>query len=182
LVPTAREPLRRIKPEILSAHFVSGYRTTARLAAFRPWVLSVWGSDIYDFPQKSVFHRWLVAGNLSSADAVASTSHCMADEVWLVAPDLGEIAITPFGVDMDCFAGVETLSPVQRARCLMGTAKTMAPKYGFDTLATLLRYLLGGWRFVVVAKFRMSGCVWWAEVELPVGSSVWRATLGSPTE
>lgn len=142
-VPKVREHLRRIKPDILNAHFASGYGTTARLAAFHPWVLSVWGSDIYDFPKKSVLHRWLVDGNLRSADAVASTSLCMADEVRLVAPDIGEIAITPFGVDMDCFAAVEPLSSVQKIRLLIGTVKTMAPKYGVDTLIKAFAILQG---------------------------------------
>lgn len=47
-----RRELRRWRPDLLNAHYASGYGTTAALAGYSPTLLSVWGSDVYDFPNE----------------------------------------------------------------------------------------------------------------------------------
>lgn len=134
MVPVVRKLLRDIKPDIVNAHYASGYGTTARLVNHRPWLLSVWGSDVYDFPHKSPLHRWLVKKNLQAASQVASTSHCMADETRQLSPELGNIAITPFGVDLSAYVGIKPEPGEQKSKLIIGTVKTMKPTYGIDTL------------------------------------------------
>lgn len=141
-----RRLLKNLRPDIVNAHYASGYATTARLVGYRPWLLSVWGSDVYDFPTKSPLHRALVRGNLRAADAVASTSHCMARVTHGLAPTLGQIAITPFGVDMDAYAGAVPMSRAQPGRWVVGTVKTMDDKYGIDTLIQAFALLLASLR------------------------------------
>lgn len=142
MVPAVRKLLTEIKPDIVNAHYASGYGTTARLVDFHPWVLSVWGSDVYDFPHKSCLHKWLVKKNLSAADRVASTSNCMADETRTLLPELADIAITPFGVDLNAYAGLMPEPSVQKKKLVIGTVKTMKPKYGVDTLIESYALLL----------------------------------------
>ncbi|TPG12974.1 glycosyltransferase family 4 protein [Sphingomonas koreensis] len=129
--------LRRIwdaeQPDVVNAHYASGYGTTARLSGCRPFLLSVWGSDVYHFPNKSGLHRWWLRGNLAAATRVASTSVAMAAETRRVAPDLNEIAITPFGVDTELFVPQEKQSAAENA-IVIGTVKTLAPVYGIDIL------------------------------------------------
>lgn len=135
MVLVLRKLLRHIKPDLVNAHYASGYGTTACLLNYRPWLLSVWGSDVYDFPYKSPLHRWIVTRNLRAADAVASTSHCMALQVRSLDPQLGNIAITPFGVDMSLFShAVPSLADKPYHGLTIGTVKTLSPKYGIDTL------------------------------------------------
>ena len=134
MVPNVRRLLREIKPDILNAHYASGYGTTARLVNYHPWLLSVWGSDVYDFPHKSPLHKWLVRKNLRAADKVASTSDCMAEETRTLTPELTDIAITPFGVDVDHFRSDEFVGEKANSNIVIGTVKTMAPKYGISTL------------------------------------------------
>ena len=55
-------------------HYASGYGTTAMLSRHRPYLLSVWGSDVYDFPNEGRIKRWLLRRNLRHATALASTS------------------------------------------------------------------------------------------------------------
>ena len=129
-----RRALRAIRPDLLNAHFASGYGMTARLAGWHPYLLSVWGSDVYSFPAKSRFHRRLLEKNLTAADAVASTSHCMAEQVRGIVPAMGEIAVTPFGVDVRSFSAVPPLSPDATDALVIGTVKTMSDTYGVDTL------------------------------------------------
>lgn len=134
MVPAVRKLLDKIHPDIVNAHYASGYGTTARLVNYRPWVLSVWGSDVYDFPHKSPLHKWLVKKNLRAADQIASTSNCMADETRTLIPDRTSIAITPFGVDMAAYVGINPVRAEQKSKIVIGTVKTMSPKYGIDTL------------------------------------------------
>ncbi|MFM5676226.1 glycosyltransferase [Aeromonas veronii] len=136
MVPKVRALLDVIKPDIVNAHYASGYGTTVRLVGYRPWVLSVWGSDVYDFPHKSRLHKWLVAKNLLAADKIASTSHCMAKETRALSVELidKDIAITPFGVDLAAYQDLSPKSAQQPNKLVIGTVKTMQPKYGIDTL------------------------------------------------
>jgi glycosyltransferase involved in cell wall biosynthesis len=125
-----RDLLRQIQPDILHAHYASGYATLGRLAGFHPYVVSVWGSDIFDFAQKSRIHRRIVVANLKSADRVCSTSQVMADEIRLCCQR--DIDVTPFGVDCERF---RPGSPSNRENeFVVGIVKALEPKYGIEYL------------------------------------------------
>lgn len=142
MIPWVKKILMEVKPDIVNAHYASGYGTTARLLDYHPWVLSVWGSDVYEFPHKSPLHKWLVKRNLRAADLVASTSYCMAEKVRTLAPELDDIAITPFGVDLVLFKGLRPEIPIQGPKLVIGTVKAMKPTYGIDTLIEAYALLL----------------------------------------
>lgn len=122
----------RVGADILNAHYATGYGLLARLAAVKPTLLSVWGSDVYSFPDKSAFHKTLVRGNLKSSTAVASTSHCMARKAQEIYPH-PHVLITPFGVDVQMFQQ-HSRTPVLSNRVVIGTVKSLSPVYGIDML------------------------------------------------
>lgn len=123
--------LNKLKPDLLHAHFVSSYATLARLSGFHPTVVSVWGTDIYEFPDTSILHRSLVRQNLRFADAVCSTSEVMAQRTKNIAEFLEAIHITPFGIDTELFYPKPKEA---KAKLIVGTVKALEPKYGIDTL------------------------------------------------
>lgn len=123
--------LQVIKPDLVNAHYATGYGLLARKAGFEPTLISVWGSDVYEFPEKSRLHRWLVQGNLQAAEAVASTSECMARKTSLLASPK-QIFVTPFGVDEAVFK--PSPGGDQRGNITIGTVKTLSKKYGIDVL------------------------------------------------
>lgn len=135
-----RRVLAHWRPELLNAHYASGYGTTMALCGFHPSVLSVWGSDVYDFPYKGVLQARLLRWNLRRATAIASTSHAMAQQVRHLVPGCGEIAATPFGVDLARFApgpGRRACAPIT-----IGIVKSLAPEYGVDLLLRAFAGLL----------------------------------------
>ena len=136
----ARELLTRWKPDVLNAHYASGYGTTAALCGVRPSLLSVWGSDVYDFPYQSALKGRLIRGNLRRATAIASTSHAMARQVQRLVPEIGEIAVTPFGVDLALFK--PDAAGRDPSYLTLGIVKSLAPKYGVDLLLRALAALL----------------------------------------
>ena len=52
--------IKQETPDILHAHYATSYGLIAALSSFTPFFLSVWGSDIYEFPYKSKINRLAV--------------------------------------------------------------------------------------------------------------------------
>lgn len=119
-------------PDIINAHYATGYGTLARLSGCQPYLLSVWGSDVYDFPKNSKIHRLFLKKNLQAAAAIASTSHCMAKEV-LKTLETKPIFITPFGIDHNLFIPNRKINR-EGSQIVIGTVKTLEEKYGIDIL------------------------------------------------
>lgn len=130
--------LDKIKPDVLNVHYASGYGTLARLSGFHPSVLSVWGSDVYDFPKTNRLCMKILRKNLLAADAVCSTSQAMAMQTRKICPELKEIHVTPFGVDTNLFKPEPKYHDPRHIT--IGTVKTLAPKYGIDTLLRAFAY------------------------------------------
>lgn len=132
-VPALRALLASIKPDLVNAHYATGYGTLAGLVHFRPTVLSVWGSDVYDFPYElPPLKMWLIRWVLNRCDRVASTSKVMAAQVRKLMPSIKYIDVTPFGVDTSVFAPVDGAK--DNRYTTIGTVKKLDPKYGVDSL------------------------------------------------
>lgn len=128
---TLRRILDSIKPDLLHTHYASGYGTLARLVGYKPLLLSVWGSDVFDFPEKSCINEYILRKNLTSADRIYSTSHCMKIQTERYIKTQYPITVLPFGVDMREFY----LKPNRDPRYVtIGMVKRMAPIYGPEFL------------------------------------------------
>lgn len=137
--PQLRKLLKSIQPEILNAHYATGYGLLARLSGYKPLLLSVWGSDIYLFPNKTFAHRALLRGNLKAASAIASTSLCMAGAANMIFPHK-KVYVTPFGIDELNF--LPSKSANQSTRIVIGTVKSLKHEYGIDTLINAFSIVL----------------------------------------
>jgi L-malate glycosyltransferase len=129
VVPQLRRLIDRLKPSVLHAHYASSYGLMGALAGYHPYLLSVWGTDVFQFPLTSRAHAALLKFNLRSADRILSTSRVMAAETakYVTVP----IVVTPFGVDPSVFA------PRPRSgdpRPTIGIVKPLQHRYGFRTL------------------------------------------------
>lgn len=131
-VQQLRRRISIFRPEVLNCHYASGYGTTAALCGFHPLVMSVWGSDVYDFPYQAWWKHALIRANLRRADIIASTSYDMAGQVRRLVPELKHVMVTPFGVDCEKFKPVVG---VRDSRFhTIGTTKGLALIYGIDLL------------------------------------------------
>jgi glycosyltransferase involved in cell wall biosynthesis len=130
-VPQVREILKRSKPDIVHAHYASSYGTLGRLCGFHPYVLSVWGSDVFDFPRRSWIHRALIKKNLACADYLCSTSRAMASETQRYCSKA--ITVTPFGIDCERFRSYGR-KDLPEDEFVVGTVKALERIYGVETL------------------------------------------------
>lgn len=120
----------KIQPDIVNAHYASSYGVAMALSGIDNYILSVWGSDIYDFPKKSIFHKNLLKYSLKKARYLFSTSKAMAKEASKYTDKKFEI--TPFGVDMELFNPNKRTRPKIDAPFVLGTVKSLDDKYGID--------------------------------------------------
>jgi len=118
-----------VKPDIFNAHYASGYGTLGRMCNFSPYMLSVYGSDVYDFPYKRKINMQIIKKNLKSANVITSTSHSMANQVTrLIDIPLEKIYTVPFGVDITKFRKKNTEK--ESNQIVIGSVKKLSPKYG----------------------------------------------------
>lgn len=126
-----KKKLREYGPDILHAHYATSYGMLGAKTDFKPYMISVWGSDVYDFPKTSALHKNLVKRVLAKADMICSTSHCMRQETLKYTHNT--IDIVPFGVDTELFTPMESdLS--KKEEITFGIIKSLEKKYGIDLL------------------------------------------------
>lgn len=124
-----RKLIHQINPDILHAHYASSYGLLGSLAGYHPYIISVWGSDVYDFPVKSILHKKILQYNLKKADYLFSTSKVMAKETSKYTNK--KLYITPFGVDMNIYKPMHIKN---NDSVVIGTVKALETKYGLDYL------------------------------------------------
>jgi len=134
-----RRLIVRIKPDLVHAHYASGYGTVAALVDFHPTIVSVWGTDVYEFPRQSFLHRSLLRFNLARADKVLSTSHVMARETHKYTSK--PIEVTPFGVDLEQFKPQPVETIFDASDIVIGTVKALEATYGIEYLIQAFRLL-----------------------------------------
>ena len=128
------------KPDLINAHYASGYGTLGRLSGFNKKLLNVWGSDVYDFPNESKLKKRIIEKNLKNYTAIASTSYCMAEETKKYLENKSkEIFITPFGVDTEKFKNLNIEK--KENKITVGIVKTLTEKYGIEYLIKAIKEL-----------------------------------------
>jgi glycosyltransferase involved in cell wall biosynthesis len=116
-------------PDVMHAHYASSYGLLSSLTGFKKLMVSVWGSDVYEFPNRSFFHALILRRVLRSAEKVFSTSEDMKLEASKYCSK--PIYTIPFGVDMTLFA------PTRKNDdqiFVVGTVKSLEAVYGIDRL------------------------------------------------
>ena len=144
-----KKTIATFQPDILHAHYASSYGVLGYLSKFKPWLLSVWGSDIYDFPKKNWWNKWFLNKVLNSAQTVCSTSQAMANEI-IEHFDRSQIEVIPFGVDPDIFTPtkekdqpftVGTIKSIEKHNnidCFLDAVKIVIYDYKFSNLQFLI--------------------------------------------
>lgn len=123
--------ITEIKPDILHSHYATSYGLYGKISKYHPFIISVWGSDVYQFPKSNNLNAKLLSFILKGADAVCSTSVDMACETKKYY-DKDDITITPFGVDIERF-NIKT--PVLNNEYItIGVIKNLRKIYGIEYL------------------------------------------------
>lgn len=127
-VKTLKTFYQESKPDIVHAHYATSYGMLAKRLGHHKTVISAWGSDVLEFPNKSLLHKLFLKRILKSATAICSTSKSMS----LALNKLGfhDIHVTPFGVDTNKFHANNRNNETYT----IGTVKSLEEVYGIDVL------------------------------------------------
>ncbi len=124
--------INELKPDILHIHYATGYGLMGKLTCFHRRIVSIYGSDIYNFPNKSFLHKKILEFNLSKATAILSTSNNMADKYIEIYKNKERPLITPFGVDLNIFKQLNHNN--ESSIINIGIVKKLEYIYGIDIL------------------------------------------------
>lgn len=132
-LPFIRKVINEFSPDLVHAHYISSYGLLGALINFKPYVVSVWGADIYDYPNSNFLAKQLTKFTLKRASQVLSTSHVMATETSKYTNK--KIEVTPFGIDLLKFKPFPIHEKIfTKDDFVIGTVKTLEEKYGIDIL------------------------------------------------
>ena len=121
--------IRDFQPNVIHAHYASSYGVLAFISRFRPFILSVWGSDIYDFPFRSRLNKFLIKIIIRSANIVCSTSIAMKE---IIKKEFlrEDVELVPFGVDTNFFKPEKK----EKKKFTVGTIKSIEKHNGISCL------------------------------------------------
>lgn len=151
-VRSLRKLNKNIKPDVVHAHYASGYGSLLRFSRITS-LLSAWGSDVYEVPERSRLSAYVVRQNLLYSRHVFSTSACMRDRIRALVDDPNfEVEVTPFGVDLNEFSRAKYPPRGNSNLIKIGVVKNLQKTYGLDVLiraAAMLPALVGEAKFEV---------------------------------
>jgi len=123
--------VRQLEPDILHAHWATSYGLMGAFSGWHPFFLSTWGSDVFDFPNKSFVHRKTLEHIIHRADYVTATSKMLTEETRKYMSRGQTISTIPFGVDIRRF---NPKSHETGQDFTVGPVKKLEKKYGVDYL------------------------------------------------
>ena len=97
-----RKAVKKINPDVLHAHYISNYGVYGALTGFHPFVLTAYGSDIFEAPEKSIISRLAIKYAIKKADLV----HTVSARARLIelGCDPRKIFVQQWGVDTNLFS------------------------------------------------------------------------------
>jgi glycosyltransferase involved in cell wall biosynthesis len=96
--------IRKIKPDVLHAFYITNNGVVAALSGFHPLILSAWGSDIGTDPEKSRMVRFLIKLALKTADLVETGDELGRRRLMELSVDPKKIFLHNMGVDTTLFS------------------------------------------------------------------------------
>ena len=124
-----RSSIKDFKPDILHSFYASSYGLIGALCGIQPFVISVWGSDVFEFPKKSFLHRLVLKFSLKKANCICATGEGLKKETQNYT--LKKIHVIPFGIDTEYFKPTVGFNINS---ITIGTVKHFKKIYGIETL------------------------------------------------
>jgi len=97
-----RKTVKKIGPDVLHAHYISHYGVYGAFTGFHPYVLTAYGSDIFEAPEKSRIMKMMVKYAIKKADLIHTVS--ASARLIELGCDPKKILVQQWGVDTDLFS------------------------------------------------------------------------------
>jgi len=98
-IPAMRRVVNEFGPDIVHAHYATGYGLWGSSQQIAPLIVSVWGTDVADALKKRSSVGLIVRRSLREARFVTATSRFLMNQTITLEPEVaGKIDVVPFGV------------------------------------------------------------------------------------
>ena len=135
--------IKRVKPDILEAQYVTLYGYLAIASGFHPVVLVVWGSDVLLISKQGRIYRLLTKYSLKKADLVVCDSETVKKELLRLGTDPVRIRMVYNGIDTQQFSP----HPANELRDRLGSpviisTRALRPIYNIEMLIKAIPLVL----------------------------------------
>jgi L-malate glycosyltransferase len=130
--------VKQLSPDIFHAHYASSFGFVGSFINHPRKVLSIWGEDITDFPQKNYFSGKMIQRVLAHYHQFTATSVFLKEVTHRLDSKL-PVTVIPFGVDTNQFSYFERH---QNGQVKIGIAKHLHPQYGIDILIRAFQIII----------------------------------------
>ncbi|MCU0850994.1 MAG: glycosyltransferase family 4 protein [Candidatus Thermoplasmatota archaeon] len=125
--------LRRLKPQVIIAHYASGTETfAAALSHQHPFIVIAWGSDIAIDPEKSKILKTEVKYVLRKADIVHTGDQFGKERLMQLGCNEQKIFVQPWGVDVEIFE--KNIATKKPCKFVILSANRWEPSHHVDVL------------------------------------------------
>ncbi|MEC8967557.1 MAG: glycosyltransferase [Bacteroidota bacterium] len=142
-----RKRIKSFKPDVLHSFYASSYGLIGALCGIKPFVISVWGSDVFEFPNKSLLHKFILKYSLSKANKICATGEVLKKESQRYTSK--KIEVISFGINTDLF---KPLVNSNRSSFTIGTVKHFKSIYGIEILIKAIAQLKNN---NIITKFNL---------------------------
>ena len=154
-----RHIIRRIKPDILHAHYLINYGFRAACSGFHPLVLTAWGSDVLVQAKRSNISRWEVNFALKRADMVTCDGEHIIGELVKLGAGREKIKLIYFGIDTRKFSPRPRGENLRKELAIFDSPviislRSLKPIYDVESLIKAIPSVLKG---IPSAKFIIAG-------------------------
>jgi glycosyltransferase involved in cell wall biosynthesis len=100
---TVKKILAEIQPDLLHTHFLTGYGYWGAFSGFHPFIMTVWGDDVYLTPYTSLMKGKLARYVLRRADLVTGDSDDIIEHAISMGARRSVCHVVQWGVDLARF-------------------------------------------------------------------------------
>lgn len=132
--------IQTVKPSVVNGHIASSFGFWGAITGTRPYILTVWGSDILYYPKRSIFYYLIVKYTLKCSDAVLTDGLNIADELKKHISD-DRIRFVPFGIRLK--RGREVEKKRDKKFVYILSARALEPIYRINRIIELFSCIKG---------------------------------------
>jgi glycosyltransferase involved in cell wall biosynthesis len=145
---SVRKAVKEINADILHAHYVSHYGVYGALAGFKPFVVTVWGSDVFIDPKKSMVKKYFVKYALKKADLITTDSVFSMKTIVDFGVDKEKVKLVVHGVDLKLFHPIENNEEFKKELCIhqnyqvVISTRNLEPVYDVCTIVKAIPHVI----------------------------------------
>jgi glycosyltransferase involved in cell wall biosynthesis len=141
-VALLKKIIRKWKPDIVHAHYATSYGLLGTLTGFKPFIVSVWGTDVFGYDEGQKWTMPVLRYVFSKTSLICSTSHCMKEQTRKFTNK--PIEVIPFGSDPEKFRPIFPAFSNPR-KITLASIKPVNETYGIsyliEALPTIIRLM-----------------------------------------